>query len=134
MSDGIHVVVDTKVAEQILRNLPRNIDRFMDGEAENVVTDTKLSFNTSPPGRSYGSHTASMAGYPPNIDTGELTNSISWERSGQYERNVNVAAPQGLWMEFGTVHVAPRPFLSPAFERERMAFEDNARDAGLLQP
>lgn len=59
----------------------------------------------------YGNHQASAAGESPATDTGRLVGSIEMD------------APRGLikskldyafWLEFGTQHIAPRPFLRPA--------------------
>ena len=39
----------------------------------------------------------------------------------------------GLPLEWGTTKMAPRPFMSPAFERKRKNFADHARRFGLIR-
>ncbi len=41
---------------------------------------------------------------------------------------VGVAAPYGLYVELGTHKMAGRPYLTPAVERHRQAFQDTVRD------
>jgi HK97 gp10 family phage protein len=59
---------------------------------------------------------------PPHTDTGQLRKSIKFnykEDTGQVGSNLKYAA----WLEFGTVDMAPRPWLSTAVENvsERVA-------------
>lgn len=67
-------------------------------------------------------HRASSPGQAPATDTGRLASSIVADITGltaEVSANVKYAAP----LEFGTVNMAPRPFLEPALESERMKFE-----------
>lgn len=66
-------------------------------------------------GITYGNHTASKPGYPPNTDTGRLVQSISVEKRKDMEWAVGTNNLVGVWMEFGTKNIAPRPWLSRAF-------------------
>ena len=73
-------------------------------------------------GRSYTrrsvQHTASTAGNPPNTDTGNLVRNITVNKiQGGYDVGSRAGAPYGFWLEFGTLKMAPRPWLSPAFKR-----------------
>lgn len=53
---------------------------------------------------------------PPHKDTGILQKSIKFNfRKGVGEVGTNY--PVGAWLEFGTEHTAPRPWLSVAVER-----------------
>ena len=108
--------VDTSGIDEVMTALPLHKGKFMDALAERVLTLMKLSFNTSPDGRSYerGSgrvHVASVQGYPPNIDTGTLTNSLRWERHGTDRREIH-GAEYGLYLEDSTE--LDRPFIGPA--------------------
>lgn len=47
------------------------------------------------------------------VETGELRNSIRASGAGM-DRAVTAAAPHAIFQEFGTRHMAPRPFMGPA--------------------
>ncbi len=126
------VVLDTKGLQKLMQSEPEKVAKWLDAEAEHMVSDIKLSMNTSPPGRSYTrggvTHVASQPGHPPNVDIGTLRASIRWERQGQFTRHIMDGVTYGLYLEDGTESIAPRPFMRPAFERERGTIEQSARD------
>ena len=135
MSDLI-VQVDTSGFERVLREEPGRVRRWLGGVTVEVMGDIITSFGTSPPGRTYtrGSvtHVASQPGYPPNTDTGNLVNSISWEWYGELTTRIMVGAEYGLWLEDGTEQIMPRPFVRPAFDRAQGWVErDAAANLGL---
>ena len=108
--------VDTSGIDKLLAKLPGQKGQFMDALAELTITYMDLSFNTSPPGLSYPrgegrTHVASVDGYPPNIDYGDLTNSLRWERRGADVREIH-GAEYGLDLEDSTM--LNRPFIGPA--------------------
>lgn len=82
---------------------------------------------------SYRTHQASAPGDPPAVDTGKLIRSIETEQDGA-SAAVIVRAPYAYLLEFGTRHIAPRPFLGPALEKLRKRivalFVKATRDAG----
>lgn len=130
------VRVDVSGLERILRTEPGKVETWLDKIAENIVTDIKLSFGTSPPGASYTrggvTHVASQPGYPPNVDIGTLWNSIRQENTGKLERQVMDGVEYGIYLEHGTEDIDPRPFMRPAFDRARKTIEqDAARNLGL---
>lgn len=126
------VVLDTKGLQRLTQTEPQKVSLWLDGEAEAMVSDIKLHFNTSPPGRTYTrgsvSHTASQPGQPPNIDIGSLINSIRWERQGNFTRRIMDGVEHGLWMEEGTSTIDPRPWMQPAFAREAQVIGQSAKD------
>jgi HK97 gp10 family phage protein len=67
-------------------------------------------------------HRASAPGQPPATDTGALVRSIQASISG---RTAEVAAniDYAVYLEFGTREMEPRPFLFPALEQERPAWD-----------
>lgn len=97
--------------------------------AQNVRTHAIRSIQGGPKnGRLYEKyaprrqHRASSPGQAPATDTGRLVSSIAADITGltaEVSANVQYAAP----LEFGTVNMAPRPFLQPALEKEREKFE-----------
>jgi hypothetical protein len=124
--------LDTKGLQKLMQSEPEKVEKWLDAEAEHMVSDVKLSMNTSPPGRSYTrggvTHVASQPGQPPNIDIGTLRASIRWERHGAFTRHIMDGVDYGLKLEDGTESIAPRPFMRPAFERERATIGQSARD------
>jgi hypothetical protein len=138
MASKLEVRVDTKGFEKAQREDPAKVKRWFDGFTEDLVSRIKLSFNTSPPGRTYkrGSrtHTASSPGHPPNIDLGTLTNSITWEPTGDLENTINVGVEHGEYLEDGAedIGLEARPFMKPAFDDAQNRIEDDAvRNLGL---
>jgi len=80
------------------------------GEAVKSILAHKSS------GITYGKHTASKEGYPPNSDTGMLVKSIQFDVN--YEKitaQIGTNLNYGLWLEFGTKDMGERPWLRPAF-------------------
>lgn len=65
------------------------------------------------------------------VDTGFLRNSIHTEQSSDLRAEVIVGAEYGLYIEYGTSRMAAQPFLNPAVEFVRPAFE--AACAALLK-
>jgi HK97 gp10 family phage protein len=114
--------VDTEIMKQIRQNTPQNLERFLDGEAESIVTDVKLSFGTSP----------SSPGEPPGVDTGNLRNNIDWNQHGALVRWINANTEYAEYLEHGTEHIIERPFMGPAFMRAEQSFASHARQARLI--
>lgn len=136
MSGQSEVKIDLSGLDGLLRSEPGKLETWLDGVAESIVTDVKLSFGSSPPGESYTrggiTHVASQPGYPPNVDIGTLTNTIHQERTGTLERTVMDGTDYGIHLEDGTEHIEPRPFMRPAFDRARAHIEqDAASNLGL---
>ena len=59
-------------------------------------------------------HQASAPGEAPATDVGFLANTIAAQRETDLSWRVDVGAWYGAHLEFGTAHIAPRPFLGPA--------------------
>lgn len=57
------------------------------------------------------------------VRTGALKNSIQARRVRQLAQEVNVGVDYGAFVEFGTVRMSPRPYLTPAVEAKRNTFE-----------
>lgn len=72
-------------------------------------------------------HQASAPGEPPARDEGTLAGSIQMEDAGPAAVDITVGAAHGIFMEKGTSHIAPRPFVQPAIDAVRPAFEAAAR-------
>lgn len=79
-------------------------------------------------------HIASAPGEPPAEQSGQLADSIDVEQDDQQTAHrVTVGAPYAASLEFGSLHMSPRPFLRPALEINRERIKrlvlDAARDA-----
>lgn len=72
-------------------------------------------------------HQASAPGEPPARDEGTLAGSIQMEDDGPAAVVITVGAAHGIYMEKGTSHIAPRPFVQPAIDAVRPAFEAASR-------
>lgn len=114
----LEVRIDTRVLDRMLAEEPQKVGRWLTGFAEDMVTDIVLSFGTSP----------SAPGEPPGVDTGALRASIRQENTGAFERTIMDGVEYGEWLEDGTEHIAPRPFMRPAFDRAQQRVEQDARD------
>jgi HK97 gp10 family phage protein len=60
------------------------------------------------------------------VDTGYLRGSISHEAKG-LSGSVSVGADYGFWVEVGTEHRSPRPYLTPAVEGEKESFQQRIK-------
>lgn len=130
--------IDLSGIDKLQRAAPDDASRWLDMVATDIVSDIKLSFGTSPPGKKYVRdngvvHVASQAGYPPNVDTGALRASMRWEAAGKLRRMVMDGVEYGYKLEVGTSEVAPRPFVSPVFIAWRQKIYDAADDLDLTR-
>ncbi len=86
-----------------------------------VMNEAKRSIQShSAGGRTYGNHTASAAGQPPNTDTGFLVSNIFLDKDNDgMGADVESRADYSVYLEFGTREMQPRPFMQPALESQR---------------
>ena len=71
-------------------------------------------------GRTYGKHTASVAGNPSNSDTGFLANNIFMVLDAdKIGGAVESRADYSGFLEFGTSKMGARPYLQPALEENK---------------
>lgn len=71
-------------------------------------------------GNTYGNHTASAPGQPPNSDTGYLASHIFIDMDNDSKgASVESQADYSEALEFGTSKMAARPFMQPALEENR---------------
>lgn len=124
MSASFRVEVDDTVLRKLISSTPEHIKAFMDAQAEDVKNDIRLSFGESP----------SPPGMPPGVDTGTLTNSMDWTPDGDTTRYIHDGVEYGVYLEFGTEKMLPRPFMGPAFERKRQNIGEQAQQFGLVKP
>lgn len=111
--------VDKRALEQLIRTNPATADDALAASALAILAEIQQSFNTSPAGRTYGRHTASTAGHPPNVDTGALRASMRTERRGKLHYEIMDGVAYGVLLELGTSRMAARPFMTPVMEAWR---------------
>jgi hypothetical protein len=87
--------------------------------ADMHATEAALSITSGSVGGK--NHVASLPGEPPNADTGVLDRSVHVEPAGPLKALSVADAPYAAALEFGSVHVAERPFMRPAAKKVRQA-------------
>lgn len=125
----------SQVAVQIVFNKIPQLSALATQRAKSAVTKAsrdieaaaKLSMQGPKSGIVYSrrgtEHQASAPGEAPAIDTGQLAGSIGVEFSDNgLTGEIGPSAEHGFWLEFGTRNMAPRPFMTPAAEKEREPF------------
>lgn len=133
MSDSINIKLDTRVLDNLIRQGPDEVDRFLRTVGNLMVADIKQEFGTSPAGRTYRrgsvSHTASKGGYPPNVDTGALRSSVTLRKVGDGHYEIHDQVKYGVFLEMGSSNgkLAARPWMRPIFESYRAKVLEEAQ-------
>lgn len=121
-SGGIQL--DTAILDQLIRNTPEALDRWLPGVAIEVQSDIVLEISALGP---------SSPGDPPGVDTGNLRAGIGTDKQGPLSYIVYAQAEYAAYLELGTERMGARPFFMPIFEQwNRGKLENSARQAGLL--
>lgn len=121
-SGGIQL--DTAILDQLIRNTPEALDRWLAGVAIEVQGDIVLEISDPGP---------SSPGDPPGVDTGNLRAGIGSDKQGPLSYIVYAQAEYAAYLELGTERMGARPFFMPIFEQwNRGKLENSAREAGLL--
>lgn len=119
---------------QITRRVSRHVEQNLDMAATHIQAAIVRSFGDSGVTGTMSGATAkdragnrSAAWGPPNRDAGHLAGNIGVDRSRRMRRRVGTGignkATVGYanWLEFGTRHMLPRPFIRPPFWNDRTA-------------
>lgn len=123
--------------EKIKKQSPEKLRGLLFAGAESTRTEAVTSINSSQSqGREYRrgnvTHIASTAGNPPNTDRGDLVRNITTEPiQGGFDVGSRASAPHGLWLEFGTLKIAPRPWLTPAYKKAVNVVRNLLKDTKL---
>ena len=100
-----------------MQNTPKWSRSYVRGKSKRIKDDTGKMRRAR--------HYVSMPGNPPAVDTGQLVRSILW-RLNPPGNEIEVGAIGGTgkggksyatYLEYGTKHMAERPFLKPAIDR-----------------
>lgn len=98
-----------RVSWRIVENKFPQIIAGMEAKAEAIVAKTALDLEAHAKGRA-------------PVDTGTLKNSIQAMRVGDAHWRVVVGVDYGMYVEWGTVHMAAQPFFQPAIQAVTPAF------------
>lgn len=112
---------------QLTIQMRRKAEKLVKDTAFNIQSRMRDSMAEPKSGTRRGRHVASAPGESPAVDTSFLTNSIQFESAG-LQAVVGTNADYAEVLEFGGVHIAPRPFFDPAFENEKPVFERALRE------
>ena len=104
-------------AEKVRADAVKSIQQ---GPKSGIVYERGTGQNLSP------THQASGPGQAPATDTGNLAGSGKTSVRG-LTGTVRFTAPYAFWLEFGTLKMAPRPFLQPAFKANEQFLVDALR-------
>lgn len=113
-------VLQTK-KKKVVTELGKNIAKCcatIQREAQEEMRDTAIDVS-----KTYGKkgHHPSLPGNPPAVDTGALRRSITYEVDENklvgYVGSTIKDPPYGLYLEYGTSKMKPRPWLKPATEK-----------------
>jgi HK97 gp10 family phage protein len=126
MGTTVRIRAETKSKlRNISRTLAFTIEDLVDDTAQAVKEYAQLSMLEPKSGRIYMSHgrphQASAPGQAPAVDVGTLIGSLEVDKSGPYEAYCYTRLDYAEYLEDGTRHMLPRPFMRPA-----------ARKAGAL--
>ena len=115
--------------QEIADQLPEAaMEAVVDTVAE-IDADVQVGMSAGGTGRTYGNHQASSPGAMPAKDMGFLAASMQTEldekKSTGYYYTAQETAPH---LEYGTVNMAARPFMTPAAERARPGFIRRMKD------
>lgn len=114
---------------QVSSEIQRRAGKAVERTALFAESHIKLGMAEEKHGREYGNHVASAPGESPAMDTGFLANSVGHEMTGETSAIVGAGAEYAVHLEFGTVHIAPRPYFAPAFEAAKLVFEKELKEA-----
>ena len=117
-------IIRNKRYRQVIQEMRANAQRLVDetanavrNEAVDLVSrrDTQVSGPSEP-------------GQPPATDSSHLRNNINVSNvNAPLTRDVESGADYSAALEYGTQHIAPRPFMQPAAEEGRRFIRRNAR-------
>jgi len=111
----------------LTQDIRRKAERHVEKTCHAISTHIKEGMAEAKHGRRYRNHVASAPGESPAIDTSNLANSIQVEVTG-LQGVVGTNMEYAEVLEFGGVHMEPRPYFGPAFEDGKKDFEQGLKD------
>lgn len=128
MADNVTVKIDTRGLDNLLGRLEPTADAILGKGANDIKAEVQRLMRQPKSGREYPrgakTHRASAPGEAPAIDTGNLINSLYAERRGRLHWEEGETGEYGMYLEYGTSKMAPRPHQTPAFEARKQGIVD----------
>lgn len=128
MPGAVTIKLTTNKFPALAARLPQAVGDICEASAKAIGLDATISMAQPKHGRIYTTpegkaHQASAPGESPAIDTGLLA-AIQTEADGPTRWVTYTTAEYGAALEYGspTLGILPRPFFTPAAERERPHF------------
>ena len=129
MPDSTEIVLEYSHFGEIGQQMAREIDGVCENTALDIQARAQMAIQNPPKsGRIYQrgnvAHQASAPGEAPATDTGALVNSAYTKKLADADYETGFTVEYAAALEFGTAHIAPRPYLRPAVEAVKKAFID----------
>ena len=128
-----------KVFMKKLDKLPKSVrsvaNKVVNKAAASMRTEVRRSIKKSSGQYNFyePDHWSSPPGTAPNEDTGRLRMSVIVSQRATVKNvasaTVSVDAPYAAALEFGTLHIEPRPFVKPAFKKVAPDAQKNIANA-----
>jgi len=119
----------------------KNVTKVVTHGTMMVERTAQESIKEKGTGRSYTrngiTHTASSAGNPPATDSGflgqNITMNVTSKPDGSVVGQVISASPYSKALEYGTVNMQPRPFMHPAFQKNKNKISNLFKKKGIIK-
>ena len=120
---NVVVTISYNRFDAIARQLPEATGEVVEDTILRIEERIKVGMAGPKSGRLYGRHQASAPGEMPAVDLGNLVANVNAEMVDQTNGIVHTGSVDyAVHLEYGTVRMAARPFMTPAAEAERPAF------------
>jgi hypothetical protein len=120
---NVVVTISYNRFDELARRLPEATGEVVEDTIRNMETRIKVGMAGPKSGRLYGPHQASAPGQMPAVDLGNLVANVNAEMVDATNGVVHTGSVDyAVHLEYGTVNMAARPFMTPAAEAERPAF------------
>lgn len=120
---NVVVTISYNRFDEIARRLPEATGEVVEDTILRMEERIRVGMMGPKSGRMYGRHQASAPGQMPAVDLGNLVANVNAEMTDQTNGIVHTGSVDyAVHLEYGTVNMAARPFMTPAAEAERPAF------------
>lgn len=120
-----------KNVTKVVTRATMNVERTAQESIKQKGTGRVYSRKAQPP------HTASAAGNPPATDSGflgqNITMNVTSKPDGSVVGQVISASPYSKALEYGTVNMQPRPFMHPAFQKNKNKILKMFKKQGIIK-
>lgn len=125
---GLTIVTSSNDWDRIANGLEPKVTALIEDTLEHIQEHIETAMELPKSGNVYGRHVASQPGEPPAIETRDLADSAEITMESPTVGSITYTSDHAAAMEYGAVHIAPRPFLTPGIEAERPAFNNAISD------